>query len=109
MNIQELIKTLKQFHKEQSFAEGFSNPHSYRGDYYELGVEPTEDVTVEDMILFLEGALGKTYRGYKGGDFTMHHGTDVYLAYEGCCGSIITGVSLSYEGDEPKFRFILES
>lgn len=109
MNIKELIKTLKQLPKEQSFAKGFSNPHSYRGYYDELGVEPTKDVTVEDMILFLEEALGKTYLGYKGGDFTMHSGTNVYLAYKGCCGSIITGVAVSYEGDEPKFQFILES
>lgn len=65
---------------------GFANAHSYRGYYHELAVEPAENVTVAEMLATLRGALGATFRGYKGGDYVMDEYTTVYLAHYGATG-----------------------
>ena len=39
--------------------------------------------TVQEWIDVLKEAIGKTFTGYKGGDFTMGKGTPVYLAEYG--------------------------
>ena len=42
-----------------------------------------ENPTVAEWIDVLKEAVGKTFTGYKGGDFTMGKGTPVYLAEYG--------------------------
>ena len=91
MTIQKLIDLLCLVPSGTVFSEGFHNAHSYRGNYEDLGVEPASNVTVDSMISCLEQAIGTTYRGYKGGDFTMVGVEDVYLAYKGCSGKMIIG------------------
>jgi len=56
---------------------GFRNPHSYRGFYEQLAFEVAENVTVGEMLTIAEPALGATYQGWKGGDYTMRDYTDV--------------------------------
>jgi hypothetical protein len=40
MKLGELIKILQKLPQDTVFESGFTNPHSYRGSYYELAVEP---------------------------------------------------------------------
>ena len=42
MKLGELIKILQKLPQDTVFESGFTNPHSYRGSYYELAVEPKE-------------------------------------------------------------------
>lgn len=73
-----------------------TNFDSWRGVYAELalgfsfeGVEPTLD----EMIDRAEDAVGRTYEGYKGGDYTMTRETPVWVANFGNAGSTaVTGV-----------------
>jgi hypothetical protein len=76
---------------------GFARPHSYRGYYHDLAFEMEPNTTVGAMLEAARSALGSTYRGWKGGDFTMGEHTDVYLvAEEGECGEGIGPVLLGY-------------
>jgi len=91
MTIQELIESLSSLNGDVLFEKGLCNPHSYRGYYDQLGVEPCEN-SIENMISCLRDSIGETFHGWKGGDFTMHDSTNVYLAHEGCTGMLITGI-----------------
>lgn len=73
---------------------GLAEPHSYRGDYHDLAFEPTANTTVAEMLTAAEAALGATYQGYKGGDFTMREYTDTWLANYGECGETIGALLL---------------
>ena len=93
MTLNELMNTLSMLPKDLMIS-GLDNPHSYRGDYYELGLEPTGMRTVGQVLEVLEEAYENTYEGYKGGEYTMYGGVTVYCAVEGYTGSEITGVTL---------------
>jgi hypothetical protein len=70
---------------------GFHHPHSYRGYYDRLGVEWTGDITIGTMIYTLRGAIGETYQGWKGGDYTMDESTEVHACKErGYTGEPVT-------------------
>lgn len=88
MNLCKLLEILHQCEANKE-VEGFGNPHSYRGYYDQLAFEPMT-TTIKAMIISCEEAVGETYRGYKGGHFTMGFDTEVYLAYEGGTGQEIT-------------------
>lgn len=96
MSLKELIEYLKKEKRRKVVPMGFSNPHSYRGYYEDLAFEPTENITVGKMLKCAQEALGKTYQGYKGGDFKMEEHVDVYLANYGRCGEEIGYVLLNY-------------
>lgn len=71
-------------------------PHSYRGYYSDLALEKTSDtVTVASLRREADGALGNTFEGYKGGDFTMSERTPLWNAYYGSCGSAIVDAAIS--------------
>jgi hypothetical protein len=60
---------------------------SYRGYYADLAIDPDfEKVDEEDetnvsvLVKRLESAVGRTYEGYKGGDFTMDLHTRVWCS-----------------------------
>lgn len=62
---------------------------SWRGIYRELAIgfsEGAEPLTVTEFYKMLKGALGKTYMGYKGGDFTMSKQTPLWVANQGNSG-----------------------
>jgi len=61
---------------------GFAHPHSYRGDYRELAFEARESVTVGEMLSDARSALGTTYEGWKGGDYTMSKDAYVWVVQE---------------------------
>jgi hypothetical protein len=83
MTLGELIAVLETAEPDLVLPLGFSNPHSYRGDYMDLAFEPTVNVTVGAMLADARTALGNTYQGWKGGDYTMDAYTECWLAEEG--------------------------
>ena len=80
MTLSELIDRLSA-HPDQDavFKIGFKNPNSWRGSYDELAFEPAKDVPLKLMLKQAEDALGATFTGYKGGEFTMNKHTSVNI------------------------------
>lgn len=88
---------------------GFSNPHSYRGDYIELAFEPVRDIALSEVLLAARGALGATFQGWKGGDFTMSEHTLCWIAHRGCgagetIGALGLELLLTFTRDEEAVR-----
>ncbi len=74
---------------------------SWRGSYDELalGFGDGDGPKLSEFIRMLQGALGKTFYGYKGGDFVMSPTTPVWVANYGNSGNtaVIEVVDNSYE------------
>jgi len=87
-NIQlgDLIEYLSSLPQDLVIANGFGEPDSYRGYYEDLAFAPKLNMTVSEMLSAARSALGKTFTGYKGGDFAMTTYTDCWLAPYGECG-----------------------
>jgi len=67
---------------------------SYRGYYRYIAIDRSDGVkTVDQFIKDIKDAIGHTYTGYKGGDFTMTKMTPVWVSEYGASSSIgIIGV-----------------
>lgn len=91
-----LIGWLRERNPDASVQHGFSAPHSDRGDYSNLAFNPCENTTFGEMLRHAESALGETFAGYKGGEYTMHEWTDVLIGEHGECGENITDTHLRY-------------
>lgn len=92
MVLGELIEALEEkFNQDPGYVAklGFAYPHSYRGFYDALAFEPVENIGVYEMLSEAQSALGKTFEGYKGGDFLMGSYSEVYLAEYGNVGEEI--------------------
>ena len=64
-------------------------PHSYRGFYENLAFETREgEMTVGEMISFLQSVIGETFEGYKGGDFIMNENTKLWVSTYGSTSDI---------------------
>lgn len=83
MNLSEIITTLEAEDPTRVLPEGFNNPHSYRGDYMDLAFEAADNITIGDMLAAAQSAVGTTYQGWKGGDFTMAGWSWCWLSTEG--------------------------
>lgn len=83
MTLGELIAALEAADPALVLPLGFSHPHSWRGVYSDLAFEPTANVTVGAMLADARSALGNTYQGWKGGDYTMDAYTECWLATQG--------------------------
>ena len=102
MNLSDLIARLEAADPQQVVKHGFNHPHSYRGDYMDLAFEPATDVSVADMLADARSALGATYEGWKGGDFTMGEHTWCWLSQEGdASGETISALLLDLMLAEP--------
>lgn len=118
MMLKQLIENLEQLDPNLVVPNGFGNPHSYRGYYEDLAFEPMENVTVGQMLADAKESLGKTFTGYKGGEFKMGEYTDVFLAEHGYCGEELGLQLLKYmlaeatnkknEGNAMRFFKLLE-
>ena len=86
MVLEDLIEELEKANPDIVCKVGFNNPHSYRGYYDQLAFEPVEDITVGEMLEAAKEALGSTYTGWKGGEYTMSEYTDCHLANRGNTG-----------------------
>lgn len=96
MMLGELIKVLRKADPNQVVPMGFAVPHSYRGSYDNVAFEPMTNTTVREMLAAARSALGKTFYGYKGGEYRMDKATDVYLANYGDVGEGIGLIFLAY-------------
>jgi hypothetical protein len=97
MTLGGLIFALKDVPPSTPISTGLANPHSYRGFYSDLAFEVIgEDITAGDLLEDARESLGKTFEGYKGGDFVMHERTPLWVANHGCCGQAFVG--LVYDG-----------
>lgn len=94
MELGDLIKALETVDPALAVPHGFGSPHSYRGFYDELAFEPVDNTTAGAMLEAARSAVGHTYGGWKGGEFTMKEWTDCWLAVEGCSGEMISAVML---------------
>ena len=86
MTLKDLIERLEK--EPNKFLKlGFTHAHSWRGSYENLAFEPCEGAKVSDMLYEAKNAIGKTFQGWKGGDFKMEESAEVYLSDEGTAGS----------------------
>ena len=61
---------------------------SYRGYYCDLAIEYSDTSNYFDLLQALEEAIGKTYTGYKGGNYTMCEDTTVWVSNYGKCSGL---------------------
>lgn len=96
LTLKGIIDRLEQVANQDAVLKvGFVNPHSYRGDYSELAFQAANDIPVKNLLAYARSALGSTYEGWKGGEFTMRDYTTCYLvSEEGMCGEMIGAVFL---------------
>jgi len=81
-----IIARLEQEDPTRILPIGFANPHSYRGYYEQLAFEPVRDISIGDVLAAARSALGTTFEGWKGGDFTMTASTDCWISLHGESG-----------------------
>lgn len=90
MTLGRLITALKQFDPDDGLVLDFldfvpGSLSSYRGYYDQLAVEPVNsgNTTVGQFLSECEAAVGKTFTGWKGGDYTMDEDTRVWVSEHG--------------------------
>lgn len=79
MTLGDLIKRLEAIPPETVMRPGIGNPHSWRGRYEELSFEPVEETTVGKLLEEAKGCIGRTFCGYKGGEYTMSERSTVNI------------------------------
>lgn len=94
IHLREIIEFLETLNQDAIVPFGFGEPMSYRGYYSELAFEPKENAGIGDMLTHARNALGNTFTGYKGGDYTMTETTDCWIASWGCSGGDKIGPTL---------------
>lgn len=63
-------------------------PHSYRGYYSDLAFEQKSGTRpASELLAECRAAMGKTFEGYKSGDYMMGDSTPLWIAHYGCCGT----------------------
>ena len=73
-------------------------PHSYRGYYADLALEPSGATTAAALLKVLRASLGHEFTGYKGGEFIMDERTPLWCASHGNTGRAIVGVTSQDKG-----------
>ena len=113
MNIKELLGELYAHPshytvalKNESKISHWGDIASYRGYYAEVAVdEGYKAKSVSEVTSDLLGVIGRTFGGYKGGEYTMSKFTNVYFATWGNLGPV---TSRAYVDDETVFIVCLE-
>jgi hypothetical protein len=72
---------------------GLGDPHRYRGYYSDLAFEAVTPEPAAKLLADCKEAMGKSFQGYKGGDFYMHGGVPVWVAFYGCCGDKLMAIN----------------
>lgn len=96
MTLGELIEWLQAQDQDLIVKDGFGSPHSDRGSYCDLGFDPKDKSKISDMLKNAKSALGASYFGWKGGEYTMHEYTTVKIGGWGDSGEEITTTHLKY-------------
>jgi hypothetical protein len=73
---------------------------SYRGYYSDLMISADDEkATVQGVLARAQACVGKTFQGYKGGDFTMDVRTPLWRdEYGHCANEAITGLVETADG-----------
>lgn len=71
--------------QDRVVSPAFGAPHSDRGYYRDVAFTPVESATVAEMLAHARSAVGETFQGWKGGDFTMSRSTDCWINVYGDC------------------------
>jgi hypothetical protein len=79
-------------------ALGPNSAHSYRGYYSDLSFNPGPVVTAGQLLLECKTALGKTFEGWKGGDYLMVDPAPLWTAVEGETGLAIIATNETDSG-----------
>lgn len=87
--LKDIIEELEKWDRDLMVRPGFGAPHSDRGDYSELAFDPTEQATVGEMLDHARSALGRTFEGWKGGEYIMNEWTPCHIGAYGTCGESI--------------------
>tara|TARA_B110000971_G_scaffold18167_1_gene16692 strand:- start:70 stop:459 length:390 start_codon:yes stop_codon:yes gene_type:complete len=93
-SLDDLINRLEELPQDMPILLG--EAESYRGYYMDLAFVPlydTEPRTVKEALKEALLAHGKTFTGYKGGEFTMEGDTPVWYSHYGDCGPAIIGIT----------------
>lgn len=99
MNLGQLINRLERSPSgNEVIVSTFGHPQttvggvcSYRGFYSQLAIEPVQKekpTTVADLLDTLRDAVGKTFTGYKGGEYVMDRDTPVWVSEYGCSSGL---------------------
>lgn len=91
-----LIDVLFKEDPERVLSLGLGRPHSYRGYYEDLSFEKVGGISVGEMAKIAQSCLGKTFMGWKGGEFQMSEDSLCWVAEEGSCGELLTSLGLKY-------------
>lgn len=96
MPLGQLVAELRQL-PEGTVVTGVSpEVNSYRGYYEDLAIEPGLATSATTLVEVLSAAIGQTFEGYKGGDFTMDRMTRVWVApYGDTSDALIVGVAVN--------------
>ncbi len=85
MTLGEFIGRLEKFDQGATIHAGSLD--SYRGIYTHLALEPNGSRAVVNMLKEAREAIGHTFTGYKGGEFTMGVDTPIWVAEYGESGN----------------------
>ena len=96
MTLGDLIDWLEKQDQELIVKDGFGSPHSDRGSYDELAFAPESEAKISDMLKHARSADGRTFTGWKGGEYRMSRLTPVYIGEYGSCGEEITQTHFKY-------------
>ena len=95
MNIKNLLKALRKFDSDTIISGVSTEFRSYRGYYEHLAMSPNvEYMPVEVFCQALEDQIGKTFTGFKGGEYTVHESTELFVASYERTGEGVIGVRL---------------
>ena len=86
IHLKELIEWLEKQDPDGVVPLGFGAPMSYRGYYDDLAFQPVENARLGDMLRHARFAMGATFTGYKGGEYTMDEFSDCWIAEYGTSG-----------------------
>lgn len=94
MTLGNAIKLLASFDQESEIIFDYGqypgSAYSYRGYYSDLSIEPShEKKIIKDFFDTLKESVGKTFIGYKGGEFIMKDDTPLWTAEYGTTGKAI--------------------
>lgn len=81
--------------------KGLGRPHSFRGYYSDLALEPKDTPgTVAELLSDLTAVHNRELTGYKGGEYLMDSDTPLWVAFYGTSSDIaITGLDLADAGE----------
>lgn len=91
LDLGDLIARLEREDPARVLPIGFAYPHSFRGYYEQLAFEPRRNITIGEVLAAARSALGATYEGYKGGEYTMTEWTTCWIANEGSSSDNLIG------------------